>query len=76
MDLSVKRIRQFELFTCVGIAHADFVGGYDEVKRCYVADTGRSFEEDLELSDKASSCFLRHVREFGHRHEYPGLHLR
>jgi hypothetical protein len=52
MDLSVKRIRQFELFTCVGIAHADFVGGYDEVKRCYVADTGRSFEEDLELSDK------------------------
>ena len=51
-ELTVAEIRQLELFTGVGISAANLSGGYEGAKACYEAETGRSFEKDLEEARK------------------------
>lgn len=45
-------IRKFELYTRRGISAADLSGGYDGAKTFYEAETGSSFEKDLEKARK------------------------
>lgn len=51
-ELNPIEQRQFELFTRVGISAAALSGGYDGAKACYEAETGSSFEKDLEKARK------------------------
>ena len=44
--------RKFELFTRVGISAAALSGGYEGAKKFYEAETGSSFEKDLEKERK------------------------
>ena len=44
--------RKFELFTRVGISAAALSGGYEGAKKFYEAETGSSFEKDLEKARK------------------------
>lgn len=41
-------IRKFELYTRRGISAAALSGGYEGAKKFYEAETGSSFEKDLE----------------------------
>ena len=45
-------IRKFELYTGRGISAAYNAGGYEGAKACYEAETGSSFEKDLEKARK------------------------
>ena len=45
-------IRKFELYTRRGISAAAMSGGYDGAKKFYEAETGSSFEKDLEQARK------------------------
>lgn len=47
-------IRQFELYTRVGISHVALEGGYDAVRAYYEKKTGRSFDKDMELARKSA----------------------
>lgn len=44
--------RKFELFTRVGISAAALSGGHEGAKKFYEAETGSSFEKDLEKARK------------------------
>ena len=48
IELTGVDIRKFELYTRRGISAAYNAGGYEGAKACYEAETGRSFQEDLE----------------------------
>jgi hypothetical protein len=52
IELTGVDIRKFELYTRRGISAAYNAGGYEGAKACYEAETGRSFEEDMELARK------------------------
>ena len=52
IELTGVDIRKFELYTRRGISAAYNAGGYAGAKACYEAETGRSFEEDLEKARK------------------------
>lgn len=52
IELHPFDIRKFELYTRRGISAADNAGGYEGAKACYEAETGRSFEKDMELARK------------------------
>jgi len=45
-------IRKFELYTRRGISAAYNAGGYEGAKKFYEAETGSSFEKDLEKARK------------------------
>lgn len=45
-------IRKFELYTRRGISAAALSGGYEGAKACYEAETGSTFEKDLEKARK------------------------
>lgn len=45
-------IRKFELYTRRGISAAALSGGYDGAKKFYEAESGSSFEKDLEKARK------------------------
>lgn len=45
-------IRKFELYTRRGISAAALSGGYEGAKKFYEAETGSSFEKDLEKARK------------------------
>jgi hypothetical protein len=45
-------IRKFELYTRRGISAAALSGGYEGAKAYYEAETGSSFEKDMELARK------------------------
>ncbi len=45
-------IRKFELYTRRGISVAALSGGYEGAKKFYEAETGSSFEKDLEKARK------------------------
>jgi len=45
-------IRKFELYTRRGISAAYLSGGYEGAKKFYEAETGSSFEKDLEKARK------------------------
>lgn len=51
-ELNPIEQRKFELFTRVGISAAALSGGYEAAKKFYEAETGRSFEKDMELARK------------------------
>lgn len=52
IELHPFDIRKFELYTRRGISAAYNVGGYDGAKKFYEAETGSSFEKDLEKARK------------------------
>ena len=51
-ELTGVDIRKFELYTRRGISAATLSGGYEGAKKFYEAETGSSFEKDLEKARK------------------------
>ena len=52
IELHPFDIRKFELYTRRGISPAALSGGYEGAKKFYEAETGRSFDKDMELARK------------------------
>jgi len=52
IELHPFDIRKFELYTRRGISAAALSGGYEGAKKFYEAETGSSFEKDLEKARK------------------------
>ena len=51
-ELTGVDIRKFELYTRRSISVAALCGGYEGAKKFYEAETGSSFEKDLEKARK------------------------
>lgn len=52
IELHPFDIRKFEVYTRIGISAAYNAGGYDGAKKFYEAETGSSFEKDIEKARK------------------------